>query len=159
MLQRLVDQGNTVVVIEHNLDVIKSADWVIDLGPEGGDEGGEVIVAGTPEDLLEAADRSYTGEYLRRVLGEAPAGAGRSQGQRPARRRAAARAPRARPPPAAALRRPEAPPAVRAAPVRQRGAPGPGAAAGRRARARRRLPSLRGSTFRAIIHREMTDRT
>jgi excinuclease ABC subunit A len=59
-----------VVVIEHNLDVIKSADWVIDLGPEGGDEGGEVIAAGTPEDLLEAADRSYTGQFLRRVLGD-----------------------------------------------------------------------------------------
>ncbi len=70
VLQRLVDQGNTVVVIEHNLDVIKSADWVIDLGPEGGDEGGLVIATGTPEDLLEAADRSYTGQFLRRVLGE-----------------------------------------------------------------------------------------
>ena len=70
VLQRLVDQGNTVVVIEHNLDVIKSADWVIDLGPEGGDEGGEVIAAGTPEDLLQAADRSYTGQFLRRVLGD-----------------------------------------------------------------------------------------
>jgi len=70
VLQRLVDQGNTVVVIEHNLDVIKSADWVIDLGPEGGDEGGLVIVAGTPEDLLEADDRSYTGQFLRRVLGD-----------------------------------------------------------------------------------------
>ncbi len=69
VLQRLVDQGNTVVVIEHNLDVIKSADWIIDLGPEGGDEGGEVIASGTPEDLLGAADHSYTGEYLRRVLG------------------------------------------------------------------------------------------
>ena len=80
VLQRLVDQGNTVVVIEHNLDVIKSADWVVDLGPEGGDEGGEVIVEGTPEDLLEAADRSYTGEYLRHVLGgdrQAPVAAAR----------------------------------------------------------------------------------
>ena len=70
VLQRLVDQGNTVVVIEHNLDVIKSADWVIDLGPEGGDEGGEVVAAGTPEDLLEAAGHSYTGEFLGRVLGD-----------------------------------------------------------------------------------------
>ena len=69
VLQRLVDQGNTVVVIEHNLDVIKCADWIIDLGPEGGDEGGEVIACGTPEDLLEAAGHSYTGEYLHRVLG------------------------------------------------------------------------------------------
>jgi excinuclease ABC subunit A len=80
VLQRLVDQGNTVVVIEHNLDVIKSADWVVDLGPEGGDEGGEVIVEGTPEDLLEAADRSYTGQYLRHVLGsdrQAPVAAAR----------------------------------------------------------------------------------
>ena len=68
VLQRLVDQGNTVVVIEHNLDVIKSADYVVDLGPEGGDEGGEVIASGTPEELLEHADVSYTGQFLRRVL-------------------------------------------------------------------------------------------
>jgi len=67
VLQRLVDAGNTVLVIEHNLDVIKSADWVIDLGPEGGDAGGEVIAIGTPEDV--AADpRSYTGQYLRKVI-------------------------------------------------------------------------------------------
>jgi excinuclease ABC subunit A len=70
VLQRLVAQGNTVVVIEHNLDVIKSADWVIDLGPEGGDDGGLVIAAGTPEDLLDAAERSYTGQFLARVLGD-----------------------------------------------------------------------------------------
>ena len=68
VLGRLVDAGNTVVVIEHNLDVIKTADWVIDLGPEGGDKGGELVSSGTPEDV--AADpRSYTGRYLRRVLG------------------------------------------------------------------------------------------
>jgi excinuclease ABC subunit A len=67
VLQRLVDAGNTVLVIEHNLDVIKSSDWVIDLGPEGGDAGGEVIAIGTPEDV--AADpRSYTGQYLRHVI-------------------------------------------------------------------------------------------
>ena len=70
VLQRLVDQGNTVVVIEHNLDVIKSADWIVDLGPEGGDEGGLVVAAGTPEDLADVADRSHTGRFLRRVLGE-----------------------------------------------------------------------------------------
>jgi excinuclease ABC subunit A len=70
VLQRLVDQGNTVVVIEHNLDVIKSADWIIDLGPEGGDEGGEVIATGTPERLLDLAEVSYTGQFLRRVLGD-----------------------------------------------------------------------------------------
>jgi excinuclease ABC subunit A len=72
VLQRLVDRGNTVIVIEHNLEVIKSADWVIDLGPEGGDDGGEVIFAGTPEDLIREP-RSYTGQFLRRVLdGRAP---------------------------------------------------------------------------------------
>jgi excinuclease ABC subunit A len=70
VLQRLVDQGNTVVVIEHNLDVIKSADWVIDLGPEGGADGGLVVACGTPEDLLDAAERSYTGQFLTRVLGD-----------------------------------------------------------------------------------------
>lgn len=67
VLNRLTDAGNTVVVIEHNLDVIKSADYVIDLGPEGGDQGGEVIGAGTPEELCNI-ERSYTGAYLRRML-------------------------------------------------------------------------------------------
>jgi excinuclease ABC subunit A len=67
VLHRLVEQGNTVVVIEHNLDVLKTADWLIDLGPEGGDMGGELVAAGTPEDLA-ANDRSYTGRYLRAVL-------------------------------------------------------------------------------------------
>ena len=68
VLQRLVDAGNTIVVIEHNLDVVKSADWIIDLGPEGGDGGGELVVAGTPEEV--AADpTSYTGVFLGRVLG------------------------------------------------------------------------------------------
>ncbi|MHB2018974.1 MAG: excinuclease ABC subunit UvrA [Candidatus Xenobia bacterium] len=67
VLQRLVDAGNTVLVIEHNLDVIKCADWLIDLGPEGGDGGGEIVVAGTPEQVAGHAD-SYTGHFLRRVL-------------------------------------------------------------------------------------------
>jgi excinuclease ABC subunit A len=67
VLQRLVDAGNTVLVIEHNLDVIKQSDWVIDLGPEGGDAGGRVIAAGTPEQVAEV-EESYTGQYLRRVL-------------------------------------------------------------------------------------------
>ncbi|MEM2142029.1 MAG: excinuclease ABC subunit UvrA [Candidatus Thorarchaeota archaeon] len=67
VLNRLVDAGNTVVVIEHNLEVIKTADWVIDLGPEGGEAGGRVIAAGTPEDLLNVPE-SYTGQYLRGVL-------------------------------------------------------------------------------------------
>ncbi|MCR4328553.1 MAG: excinuclease ABC subunit UvrA [Patescibacteria group bacterium] len=67
VLQRLVDRGNTVVVIEHNLDVIKTADWVIDLGPEGGEKGGEVVAAGTPEEVARKKG-SFTGEYLRSVL-------------------------------------------------------------------------------------------
>jgi excinuclease ABC subunit A len=67
VLKRLVDAGNTVLVIEHNLDVIKSADWVLDLGPEGGNAGGEVIAEGTPEEVA-ANPRSYTGQYLRHVL-------------------------------------------------------------------------------------------
>ncbi len=67
VLQRLVDAGNTVLVIEHNLDVIKSADRIIDLGPEGGDRGGTVVAAGTPEQVA-ANDRSYTGAFLRRML-------------------------------------------------------------------------------------------
>ncbi|MGH8495905.1 MAG: excinuclease ABC subunit UvrA [Gammaproteobacteria bacterium] len=67
VLHRLRDQGNTVIVIEHNLDVIKTADWIVDLGPEGGDGGGEVIATGTPEDVA-ANERSYTGEYLKPAL-------------------------------------------------------------------------------------------
>ena len=67
VLHELVDQGNTVVVIEHNLEVIKTADWIIDLGPEGGDGGGEIVAAGTPEDVAREK-RSYTGQYLRGVL-------------------------------------------------------------------------------------------
>jgi excinuclease ABC subunit A len=67
VLHWLVDKGNTVIVIEHNLDVIKTADWVIDLGPEGGDLGGEVVKTGTPEDIARHA-KSYTGQYLKRIL-------------------------------------------------------------------------------------------
>ena len=67
VLQELVDQGNTVVVIEHNLEVIKTADWIVDLGPEGGDGGGEIIASGTPEDVAKNA-RSYTGQYLKPLL-------------------------------------------------------------------------------------------
>jgi excinuclease ABC subunit A len=70
VLNGLVDKGNTVIVIEHNLDVIKSADWVIDLGPEGGAGGGEVIAVGTPEDVAENPD-SYTGAFLREILSPA----------------------------------------------------------------------------------------
>ena len=67
VLQRLVDAGNTVLVIEHNLDVIKCADYLIDLGPEGGNGGGNVVAVGTPEEVA-AAEASYTGQYLKRVL-------------------------------------------------------------------------------------------
>jgi excinuclease ABC subunit A len=70
VLQRLVDSGNTVLVIEHNLDVIKQADWIIDLGPEGGEAGGEIIVTGTPEQVAEV-DESATGQFLRHVLPKA----------------------------------------------------------------------------------------
>jgi excinuclease ABC subunit A len=69
VLQRLVDAGNSLVVIEHNLEVIKSADWIIDLGPEGGDAGGYVIAQGTPEDVAEN-EQSYTGHFLRRMFAE-----------------------------------------------------------------------------------------
>jgi len=67
VLQRLTDRGNTILVIEHNLDVVKSADWIIDLGPEGGDAGGEVVATGTPEEIAKEKE-SYTGEYLRKAL-------------------------------------------------------------------------------------------
>jgi excinuclease ABC subunit A len=72
VLQRLVDKGNSILVIEHNLDVIRCADWVIDLGPEGGDKGGELIAVGTPEEVA-ANPRSYTGQYLQQVLQQYPA--------------------------------------------------------------------------------------
>jgi len=67
VLQRLVDRGNTVIVIEHNLEVIKSSDYVIDLGPDGGDEGGHLVASASPEELIKE-DRSYTGQFLRKVL-------------------------------------------------------------------------------------------
>jgi len=67
VLQRLVDKGNTVIVIEHNLEVIKCADWIIDLGPEGGEEGGRVVACGTPEEIARQT-HSYTGQYLKKVL-------------------------------------------------------------------------------------------
>src|SRR5204863_372777 len=67
VLHRLVDKGNTVVVIEHNLDVVKTADWVIDLGPEGGERGGDVVAVGTPEQVAQAK-ASSTGRFLRRTL-------------------------------------------------------------------------------------------
>ena len=70
VLHRLVDQGNSVVVIEHNLDVIKTADWVIDLGPEGGVRGGELIAEGTPESVAENP-ASFTGGYLKPLLSKA----------------------------------------------------------------------------------------
>jgi excinuclease ABC subunit A len=71
VLQELVDQGNTVIVIEHNLEVVKTADWIIDLGPEGGDAGGEIVAAGPPEDIVRAR-KSYTGRYLRAFLERRP---------------------------------------------------------------------------------------
>jgi excinuclease ABC subunit A len=67
VLHQLVSLGNTVLVVEHNLDVIKSADWLIDLGPEGGEEGGRVVAEGTPEEVARNR-RSYTGQVLKRVL-------------------------------------------------------------------------------------------
>jgi excinuclease ABC subunit A len=64
VLQRLVDTGNSVLIIEHNLDIIKVADWLIDLGPEGGDRGGELVAEGTPERVMKNK-KSYTGQYLK----------------------------------------------------------------------------------------------
>ena len=68
VLQQLTDQGNTVIVIEHNLDVIKTADYIIDLGPEGGDRGGTIVGCGTPEEIA-ALPQSYTSQYLKPLLG------------------------------------------------------------------------------------------
>jgi len=70
-MQRLVDKGNSILVIEHNLDVIRCADWLIDLGPEGGDKGGGIVAVGTPETVAENA-ASHTGRYLRHVLEQHP---------------------------------------------------------------------------------------
>ena len=67
VLKRLRDNGNTVVVIEHNMDVIKTSDWVIDLGPEGGSDGGEIIAVGTPEELTKIK-KSHTGKHLKKEL-------------------------------------------------------------------------------------------
>src|SRR4051812_4511343 len=80
VLHALVEQGNTVVVIEHNLEVIKTADWVLDLGPEGGDKGGEIVAEGTPEEVAKEP-RSYTGGYLQPLLGK-PSVADPEQGLR-----------------------------------------------------------------------------
>jgi excinuclease ABC subunit A len=70
ILQRLVDKGNTVMVIEHNLDLIKCADYIIDIGPEGGDRGGIIVAKGTPEDVANNT-KSFTGQYLKKVLKKA----------------------------------------------------------------------------------------
>jgi excinuclease ABC subunit A len=78
VLHELADAGNTVVVIEHNLEVIKTADWIIDLGPEGGDGGGRVVAQGTPEDVARVKE-SYTGQYLRELLARRPAGRGKRE--------------------------------------------------------------------------------
>ena len=67
ILQRLVDNGNTIVVIEHNLDLIKTADYIIDLGPEGGDNGGQIVAVGTPEEIIKN-EKSYTGKFLKKFL-------------------------------------------------------------------------------------------
>jgi excinuclease ABC subunit A len=70
VLQALVDEGNTVAVIEHNMEIIKEADYIIDLGPEGGDEGGRVVAAGSPVELLAHPNGSYTARYLRKYVNE-----------------------------------------------------------------------------------------
>ena len=71
VLHTLVDQGNTVLIIEHNLEVIKTADWIIDIGPEGGSGGGQIIAVGTPESVIKI-DKSYTGRYLKPYLSRTP---------------------------------------------------------------------------------------
>ncbi len=84
MLHELVEQGNSVVVIEHNLEVIKTADWVIDLGPEGGDGGGEIVAAGPPGEIAKEK-RSYTGRYLAQAMARRPSAATNPAGARKAR--------------------------------------------------------------------------
>ena len=75
VLHTLVDRGNSMIVIEHNLDVIKQADWIIDLGPEGGEGGGRIIAEGTPTEVAKVKE-SFTGQYLKKVLGNAGKKAG-----------------------------------------------------------------------------------
>ena len=77
VLHELVDQGNAMIVIEHNLEVVKTADWIVDMGPEGGDAGGEVVTEGTPEQIARNAN-SYTGRYLKPVLGRKAKGGRRA---------------------------------------------------------------------------------
>jgi excinuclease ABC subunit A len=86
VLHELVDQGNSVVVIEHNLEVIKTADWIIDLGPEGGDGGGEIVAQGSPEEIAKSA-RSHTGRFLKEALTRRPQSSapGKAKGRRAAR--------------------------------------------------------------------------
>jgi excinuclease ABC subunit A len=91
VLHRLRDHGNTVVVIEHNLDVIKTADWIVDLGPEGGAGGGRIVAQGTPEEIA-ATEASYTGRYLKPVLAQDATRSGNARGER----RAIARTPKGR---------------------------------------------------------------
>ena len=67
VLHELVDQGNTVAIIEHNLDVIKTSDWIIDIGPDGGDNGGKIVAEGTPEQIIKVKN-SYTGEFLKKII-------------------------------------------------------------------------------------------
>lgn len=67
MLQKLTDKGNTVIIIEHNMEIIKSTDYIIDLGPEGGEKGGEIVVQGTPEEIIKNKN-SYTGKFLKKYL-------------------------------------------------------------------------------------------
>jgi excinuclease ABC subunit A len=86
VLHELVDQGNTVVVIEHNLDVVKTADWIVDFGPEGGDGGGEIVAVGTPEQIA-ANSKSWTGRYLAELL-ERQAGRQRAQAAKAAPKKA-----------------------------------------------------------------------
>ena len=85
VLGKLVDEGNTVIVIEHNLDVIKTADWVIDMGPEGGGGGGTVVATGTPEEIAAVPD-SHTGQFLRPVLGPHPTTKSAPRKKAPARK-------------------------------------------------------------------------
>jgi excinuclease ABC subunit A len=93
VLSRLVDQGNTVIVIEHNLDVIKTADWLIDLGPEGGNKGGLVVAEGTPESVT-AVEASYTGQFLRPILsGRAASAPAKKPAKKPAATKTAGKKP------------------------------------------------------------------